>query len=74
MSGFDVFKWLVAVLSLVGVVLNIRKRPECFAIWTGTNAAWVVVDVAHGVYPQAILQALYCLLSVWGLIEWRRKK
>jgi nicotinamide riboside transporter PnuC len=64
--------WLLASASLLATVLNIKHRKECFAIWTVTNAAWCVVDVMHGIYAQAALQAVYCGLAIWGLVEWSR--
>ena len=71
---FEAFKWSLAVLSLVGVVLNIKRRRECFVIWCGTNAAWTAVDWWHGIYSQACLQAVYFALAIWGLIEWRKQR
>lgn len=70
---FEAFKWSLAVASLSGVVLNIKRRRECFLIWAGTNAAWTVVDVIHGVWAQAALQAVYFGLAIWGIIEWRQR-
>lgn len=70
---FAAFKWLLAVASLVGVVLNIQHRRACFAVWLVTNSCWVVVDVVHEVYAQAVLQTVYAGLSVWGLILWKRQ-
>jgi nicotinamide riboside transporter PnuC len=63
--------WTLAGLSLAGVVLNIRKRRESFAIWTATNAAWAAIDLHAGLPAQAALMATYCGLSVWGLVAWR---
>ena len=64
--------WLVTVASIAGVVLNIKRRRECFYIWAGTNAFWAVLDFTQGIYSQAALQAVYFGLAIWGLIEWRR--
>ena len=62
--------WLIAVAALVGVWLNIRKHVACFWIWALTNATWTVVDYQHGIYPQAVLQAVYFVLSVYGIWQW----
>ena len=70
--GFEVMKWSLAALSIVGVVLNIRRRRECFVVWCATNAAWTAVDVIHGVWAQAALQFVYFLLAIWGLMEWKK--
>jgi nicotinamide riboside transporter PnuC len=62
--------WAVTILSIVGVVLNIKKRKECFFIWAFTNAAWCIYDFVIGAYAQAALFAVYFVLAIWGLIEW----
>jgi len=63
--------WLLAIASLAGVVLNIRKRRASFAIWTATNALWSAVDAAAGLWAQAALMASYSALAVWGFVAWR---
>jgi len=62
--------WIVTILSLTGVVLNIYKRKECFAVWAVTNVAWMIYDVRLGAYPQAFMFFVYLLLSLWGLYRW----
>jgi len=68
-----IFTWIVAVLSLIGVVLNIRQDRRCFFIWTGTNAAWAAVDFSRELYAQAALFLVYFGLAVWGLYAWKHK-
>lgn len=70
---FEIGKWALALLSLVGVVLNIKRRRECFIVWTVTNASWVAVDLWHGVLAQAALQAVYVVLAIWGFWHWRQR-
>ena len=35
---FEFFKWSLAILSLVGVILNVHHDRRCFYIWAVTNA------------------------------------
>lgn len=70
--NFALLKWLTVLLSLYGTVLNVRKDRRCFYVWTATNAAWVAIDVWHGVYEQASLHLVYTGLSVYGIVSWRR--
>ena len=63
--------WGITVASIVGTVLNIRKRRVCFAIWFFTNLAWTGIDIWKGIYSQAALQAVYVGLAVWGWVTWR---
>ncbi len=65
--------WIITGLSIVGVILNIHKRPEGFAVWIVTNSCWMAIDWHKGIYPQAALFAVYLVLSVWGLIRWKRR-
>ncbi len=71
---FDVFKWSLAGVSLLAVIMNIRKDRRCFVLWIGTNACWASVDLWYGIWPQAALQALYGALAVWGVWSWRKQK
>ena len=62
--------WLTSLAALVGVWLNIQRRAACFVIWSFTNAVWVYADLTHGIYPQAALQFVYFLLSIYGIWKW----
>jgi nicotinamide riboside transporter PnuC len=73
MTFMDIFPWVVSVLSLVGVVLNIKKSRICFFIWLFTNASWTIVDFVFGLYAQSLLFLVYTGLAVYGIIEWRKK-
>lgn len=66
--------WLLTLLSLIGVILNIRKSHTCFYIWAFTNAMWAVVDFQKGVPAQGVLFTIYFGLAIWGIWEWRFKK
>ena len=68
------FSWLVAVAAVVGVWFNIRLHVVAFWIWACTNAAWVYADLTHGLLPQAALQAVYFLLSLYGIYCWRGRR
>lgn len=63
--------WATSLASLVGVVLNIHGRRAAFGIWCVTNAAWAFADYRHGLPQQALVQAAYFGLSVYGLWRWR---
>lgn len=66
--------WLLTVLSLLGVILNIKKKRICFVIWAFTNLVWAIVDFMEGIPAQGILFIGYFLLSLWGIYEWRKGK
>ena len=64
--------WILTGLSILGVILNIKKKRICFWIWAFTNAAWMVVDLLMGIYSQAALFAIYFILAIWGILEWKK--
>lgn len=64
--------WAIAVLSVVGVVLNVKKLRAGFAVWSVTNGFWAVYDFSIGAYAQAALFTVYLGLALWGLWEWRK--
>lgn len=68
----DLIHWPLVALSIVGVVLNIRRRKECFIVWAFTNATWAAVDFGYGLYSQATLQLVYFGLALYGLREWMK--
>ena len=64
---------ILTVLSLTGVILNIKKVRFCFYIWAVTNASWCVVDLYYGVYMQSLLMAVYFGLAIWGICAWKKE-
>jgi len=66
--------WIIAGLSIAGVILNIKKCRWCFLIWLVTNSAWMIYDFTIGAYAQSALFAVYACLAVWGLAEWQVKQ
>lgn len=65
--------WLVFVFTIVGVVLNIKRNKWCFAVWAVTDFIWMIVDYKAGIYPQVAKYAVFFVLALWGLWEWRKK-
>jgi len=66
--------WFLTILSLTATILNIKKKKVCFFIWLITDALWCIIDFKAGIYSQSMLQLTYFGLSIWGIIEWRKKK
>jgi len=66
--------FIITFFSIIGVYLNIKKNKLCFIIWSMTNFAWMIIDFKAGLYSQSLLFALYFILAIYGLYEWRKKK
>jgi len=67
------FTWIITVISLVGVVLNIRQDRRCFYLWAVTNSSWMAVDFINGLHAQAAMFFVYLVLSIWGIWSWKKK-
>lgn len=70
---FTLITITLTILALVGVVLNIKKRVECFYIWFVTNSSWAVIDFYKDIPAQGILFTIYTGLAIYGILEWRKK-
>ena len=68
------FTWIIAILSIAGNFLNVKKRVEGFYLWGITNLAWVAIDIKAGLYAQAALFLVYTGLAIWGIWKWRLKR
>ncbi len=66
--------WILMLVTLVGTVLNVLKKRSGFAVWTVTNAGWVLVNVHKGIPAQAILFLTFLALSAWGFWSWGKKE
>ena len=62
--------WLTAAVSLVGVFLNLQKKAACFYFFAASALAWMIADYAHGLPAQSFLQAIYLVLSIYGIWHW----
>ncbi len=69
---FIFITWFLTILSIIGVILNIKKKQICFYIWTVTNVSWMTVDYIKGIYAQSFLFLIYTGLAIWGIIEWKK--
>jgi nicotinamide riboside transporter PnuC len=74
MTTFHSITIILTIASLIGVVLNIKRRRECFIVWACTNFNWALIDYHQGIYAQSVLFFIYFLLSLYGLWEWRKEK
>ncbi len=69
-----IFMWVVTAVSLVAVILNIKKKIACFYLFAVANLAWAIIDYHEGLIAQSVLFAIYFVLSIYGFFEWRKDK
>ena len=70
---FQLGLWLLTALSLVGTALNVKKRIECFYLWTVVNIAWVFVDFQQKLYARSVLDGVHLAFAVWGIWDWTKR-
>jgi len=62
----------VAMTSIAAQVLQSRRRIESWILWIIVDVIAIGLYAAKGLWPTALLYGVFMLLSVWGLIDWRR--
>lgn len=67
------WSWVIAGVSLIGTVANVKGERWCYLIWGATNAVWIWLDYRSGLHGQAALFAVQTGLCVWGWLEWGKK-
>lgn len=65
--------YIVTAVSVAATIANAYKKSWCFILWLFTNAFWCIYDAALGAYAQAVLFALYFIISAVGLRKWGKK-
>jgi nicotinamide riboside transporter PnuC len=64
--------WGITLVSVLGAVLNAKKSIVGFYIWVPANIAWVIYNTYNHQYAQAVLFVVYTVITVWGIIQWRK--
>lgn len=64
--------WVLTAVSLLGVVLNIKKKRSCFVLWIITNGLWAAVDFYSGLQAQGALFTIYLILAIYGWFAWEK--
>lgn len=65
------FSWVLALIAIIGVVLNIQKKPSGFIFYTISNIGWVLVNFYYEIYAQMFLFSVFTVLSIYGWITWK---
>ena len=69
----EFFAWILAFISIIGVILNIQKKPSGFIFYTVSNIGWVIINIRYEIYAQAFLFVVFTILSIYGWISWKLK-
>lgn len=66
----DLIIWFMAILNILGTILNIKVDYRAFVIWTICNVFWLVYDFCTNQYARIIVDIVNLATSTWGMIEW----
>jgi hypothetical protein len=64
-------EWIAMALIIWGVVRNIQKKRDGFAIWLVANLLWIYVQAQAQVWGMVVCQGVFCLTCCWGWWAWR---
>ena len=62
----------ITSLSVIATWMLARKILQHWMLWIVVNTAAVMLFIMRGLYPTAILYAIYGIMSFIGLKEWKR--
>lgn len=65
--------WGFSTVNIFATILNIRKIPASYFLWSLCNIFWLVFDIWYKMYPRAILDVINLTTSIWGFVVWSRK-
>ena len=62
----------IAVASIAAQILLAQRKWENWAIWIAVDIGSIGLYLAKGLWLTALLYAVFLVLAVWGLVDWRR--
>ena len=69
----ELLHWLIVLIVVIGAGLNVRRKWQGFIFWLVSNGYWCRHNIVIGEYAQAVIFAMFFLLSVYGIWHWRRQ-
>lgn len=63
----------VAGISVAAQLLQSMRRVESWILWIAVDVLAIGLFASRGLYPTTALYALFLVLAVIGLIQWKRK-
>ena len=69
-----IISWILSAISITGGILNAFGKVSGFYIWIIGNLGWVGVEIYLQQWAQIPMWIVYTLLSVMGIIIWKKKQ
>lgn len=70
----NITSWVLSGLSIIGSILNAFGKIAGFYIWIIANTGWIVEESITHNWAQVPMWAVYNIISVIGIIIWKKKK
>ena len=65
--------WILTTLAVTGAIFNMQRRVEGFYLWIVANVGFLTLSLQRSDYAQAVLWAVYTLISLNGIRVWWKK-
>ena len=66
-----IIPWIITLVSIIGVVLNIKMNRWGFACWIVSNIFWIYHNYKKKEYAQSCLFTIYLGLAIYGFLTWK---
>ncbi len=72
-SAFPYIDSFILTMSIVATFMLIRKKMEAWWVWLGVDLIATYLYYIKDVKVYALLYAIFCVIAIFGAIEWTRK-
>ena len=69
----EIFGALSAVIAIVGVIANNRRRRWCFALWLVSNFISAAIHMQAGIWSLFVRDLVFFILVAEGYFLWGKK-
>ena len=66
------YTWIFTFLTVVGAILNAKKRIEGFYVWLFSNTCWFIYNITIREYAQASVYVALSVVTIYGICQWRK--
>ena len=64
--------WVLSIITLIGTILNVKKKKEGFIFWIIANIGWIYYTLEYELYSQISIWVSFTAASIYGYITWRK--
>lgn len=63
--------WVGTILTVAGLLLNIRKSEACWPVWMISNCVWLLYGGLSGQASIIVVNAIFFGVNAYGWNRWR---